>query len=205
MRIVFLLSIIIILPPATISCNLPDSEGKSVSSSYIQAQYAGNLGLISVGYGRFFFNKKLTVGFCYGILPGFLNGSRVNTLALKPAIHYKEFNLSGKKINCYLGISVNYAIASNTYLKYPDYYIEGYYKSNAIHFNPFAGAGISFPMHSRIFDNLILYSELGTIDYQIWYAIKNSEVSFAEIWNLGFGLTFQLKYPQCTRFSPGRP
>jgi hypothetical protein len=193
MRIIFILAVILWFAPVAASVNSSDTVRNRIGPSYIQSQYAGNLGLVSFGYSRDFFNNTLSIGLFYGILPKFINRCRVNTIALKPAIQFNEFYLLGRKTNCYLGISINYALASNTYLKYPDYYIDGYYKSNAIHFNPFIGAGICFPVHYKICNNIILYSELGSVDYLIWYAIINREVSFAEIWNLSFGLTFQLK------------
>jgi len=46
--------------------------------------------------------------------------------------------------------------------------------------------------HPKV-NKLSLYTELGTVDYEIWYALKNKEVALYEIFNLCFGMIFQLK------------
>lgn len=176
-----------------IFCNQSDSLKITANPLYVNSQFAGNLGLVSVGIGKSYFNNKLTVGFKYGYLPKFINGNKVHILALKTALHFREYSTLGIRYGLYMGTSVNFSIASNTYLKYPDYYPEGYYMTNAIHLNPFMGVRFILPHDNGKFDNISVYTELGTVDYKIWYALKNKKISADEIWNLCFGIAFQLK------------
>ena len=104
-----------------------DTLKKTGPDLYVKAQFAGDLGLISIGIGEEFFNNKLSVDFNYGYTPNFLNGVRVHTFAIKHAIHLKEHYISGVNAGCYFGNVINYNITSNTYAKLPEYYPEGYY------------------------------------------------------------------------------
>lgn len=170
-----------------------DSIKTAGKNLYLKVQYAGNIGLVSVGLGKEFCNDKLSFDLNYGYLPESVNGVRVHTFALKPALMVKKFNLSGFMSHCYIGASFNYGITANTYLRYPDYYPKGYYYTNALHVNPFLGMGIRLTPLKKKLGKISVYTELGTIDYEIWQAIKNKEINLVEIWNLCFGLAFQFR------------
>ncbi len=159
---------------------------------YAKMQYAGNMGLASVGLGKTCFRNRLTLDFNYGYLPKKINGSRVHTLALKSAYQFRNHRLSIFDIRYYAGISINYAITDNTYLSYPDYFPSDYYNSNAIHLNPFLGVRLTLPEKENKPGAIGIYAELGTVDYKIWYAIANKEIKSNDIWNLCFGITFPL-------------
>lgn len=68
-----------------------------------------------------------------------------------------------------------------------------YYPQNSGHFNPFIGLKQGMEINARKISKLSLYSELGTVDYEIWYALKNKEIAVYDILNLCFGMIFQLK------------
>lgn len=159
---------------------------------YAKMQYAGNLGLASIGLGKTYLKDRLTVDFNYGYLPKEINGSRVHTLALKSAYQFKKHQLSIFFIRYYTGISFNYAITDNTYLSYPDYFPSDYYNTNAVHVNPFLGIKLALPNKADKPDAIEIYAELGTVDYKIGYAIANKEIKPKDIWNLCFGITFPL-------------
>lgn len=159
---------------------------------YAKMQYAGNMGLASVGVGKTYFRNRLTLDFNYGYLPKEINGSRVHTLALKSAYQFRKHQLSIFDIRYYTGVSLNYAITDNTYLSYPDYFPSDYYNSNAFHLNPFLGVRLSLPEKEVKPGAIGIYAELGTVDYKIWYAIANKEIKSNDIWNFCFGITFPL-------------
>jgi hypothetical protein len=169
-----------------------DTLKKAGPDLYVKAQFAGDLGLISIGIGEEFFNKKLSVDLNYGYTPKNLNGVRVHTFAIKHAFHLKEHDLSGVNAGFYFGNVINYNITSNTYAKLPDYYPEGYYVPNAIHLNPFIGARINLPIKSKRSNILSIYSELGSVDYKVWYALKSKKIKLYEIWNICFGMVFYI-------------
>ena len=170
-----------------------DSTGTSRDNLYIKTQFAGNIGLVSVGVGKEYLNGKLSVDLNYGYLPACINGTSVSTFAIKPALLIKDFSIAGVQSSLSAGICFTYSATRNTHLKYPDYFPEDYYLGNAMHANPFLRISLfQFPSESKS-GRLSLFSELGTMEYQIWYALKNKEVSFTEICNLCFGLTYRLK------------
>lgn len=168
-------------------------SGNSGKIRYCKIQYAGNLGLFSIGYGKSIQKTNVTVDFNYGYLPSFVNGTSVHTIALKPAFHFNIATVGEIRTGVYTGASVNYSIASKTYLKYPDYFPKDYYNPNAIHVNPFIGARIGLPVNGNKIKVCSLYSELGTVDYQLKLAFSNKQIRMVDIVNLCFGLVFVIK------------
>jgi hypothetical protein len=159
----------------------------------IQFQYAGNMGLVSAGIGKCFFNERFNTHLIYGYLPKSINGVSVHTFAVKSSYQIKDFKLSSSlKMGSYAGFSILYGITRNTYMKYPNYYPDEYYDSNALHIGPFIGFNMSLPVKSKKINKLFLYSELGSVDYQIYYGLKNKTVKPHEILNLSFGVSFRL-------------
>ncbi len=178
---------------SSLSGNDTDSTVISRDNLYFKTQFAGNIGLLSVGIGKEYLDGKLSVDLNYGYLPACINGTSVSTFAIKPAFRIKDFSISGIQTSLSAGICFTYSATRNTHLKYPDYFPDDYYLGNAVHANPFLRISL---FHFPSGDNskrLSLFSELGTMEYQIWYALKNKEVSFSEICNLCFGLTYRLK------------
>jgi hypothetical protein len=171
----------------------PTIASMGTDSKYIRAQFAGNMGLFSVGVGHSFYNNRLFADLGYGYLPSSINGADVHTLAIKAVCNLFKYQINPVNPAFYLGTSLTYSITDNTYMKYPDYYPNGYYSPNAFHLNPFLGATVELPCFLPGLDAIWLYSEIGTVDYKIWYYIKNKTIDFDDIWNLCFGLTFHLK------------
>jgi hypothetical protein len=158
---------------------------------YSKMQYAGNIGMGSIGLGTFLFHDKVSVDFSYGYLPASKQSQTVNTLALKPAYHVGSFKGTHLRWGLYSGICVTYSLTNNTYVSYPDHFPKGYYMSNAFHLNPFIGFKI-MPRKSNRVNAHCFYTELGTVDYKLWYALSNKKVSALDIWNLCFGITLPL-------------
>lgn len=167
--------------------------GNPARVRYFKIQYAGNMGLFSIGYGKSILKTNVTVDINYGYLPSFINGVSVHTIALKPSFHFNMATIGKTSTGVYTGASVNYSIASKTYMKYPDYFPRNYYNPNAIHVNPFIGARIGFPVNGKKIKVCSLYSELGTVDYQLKLAFTNKLIRMADIVNLCFGVVFVVK------------
>jgi len=181
--------LLISLSLASVTGKQADTVNATKKHLYYKTQYAGNLGLVSVGIGKEF-NHIFSMDLNYGYLPEFINGASVHTFAVKGAFLIKKFALSGIHPSFHLGANINYAITQNTYLRYPSYYPKGYYFPNALHLCPFIRVGASLPWQNRKFDKIIIYSEIGTVEYEIYNAIRDRNVRFYEIWNICFGLTF---------------
>jgi hypothetical protein len=182
--LIILIASFIVIP---VNANPDSNEKFGDKDYYLKSQYAGNLGLFSGGIGKDLLNHKISLDFLYGYLPKSLNGVQVHTIAIKPAYHFKKYTISKIKADCYIGAAVNYNLTHNTYLKFPNCIPKGYYVQNVIHINPLIGTRISFPFKNRRLDNLSIFTELGTVDYKIWYALKNRNIGLDEIWNICFG------------------
>lgn len=188
-KITLIALVLIALPVLPIIGNQADSINDNKKHLYFKTQYAGNWGLASVGIGKEY-GRIFSVDVNFGHLPEFINGARVNTFAVKPAFLITKFTLSGIQLSVHLGASLNYAITKNTFLRYPAYYPDGYYLPNALHLCPYIRATVSAPLKGKKIEKISVYSEIGTVEYEIYNAIRDREVKFYEIWNLCFGLAF---------------
>jgi hypothetical protein len=159
------------------------------SPDYLNFQYAGNLGLASVGVGYLSKNEKHNFGLSYGYLPSSVNSVEVHTVSAKGAFNFRKHKLSEKAfLNGYVGTNLLYSITNNTYLKFPGYFPSDYYFANAIHFAPFLGIKIG----SRKSISKFSYIELGTLDYYLFNRIRYRRSKFSDSLNLCMGLTFPL-------------
>jgi hypothetical protein len=171
------------------------SAGDSVSINKrplnIQLQYAGNLGLVSGGIGTTYLKDRLNVYLIYGYLPGSIHGVTVHSFAFKTYYEFAHTHLSNRLyLDYYIGLSVFYAFTKNTYLDYPDYYPDDYYSPNAIHATFYLGPKLNYKIHNSRLKAVSLYTEIGSLDYYLYYSFKTDYVSFWEIWNLSGGLVF---------------
>lgn len=191
MQKLVVLLMILLFPLCSFSA---DSSKFKIKPYQIQLQYAGNLGLFSVGAGKSFFNDKLNTFLIYGYLPKSIHGVTVHTIALKSSLRYANTELSPVfDLDFYTGALVLYGITNNTYLVYPDYFPDGYYITNAIHASIHIGARLNKIVPYENLQKISFYTELGTIDYQICNAITNNTIKIFDIWNLCFGVVFSLK------------
>ena len=162
---------------------------KLFAPDYLNFQYAGNLGLGSVGFGYISENEKHNFGLSYGYLPSSVNSVEVHTVSAKSAFNFRKHKLSEKAfLNGYVGTNLLYSITDNTYLKFPGHFPSDYYFANAIHFAPFLGIKIG----SRKTITKFSYIELGTLDYYLLNRIKYRRSKFRDSLNLCMGLTFPL-------------
>ncbi len=160
----------------------------------IQLQYAGNYGLFSLGVGKSYLQDKLNAFLIYGYLPKGMHGVTVHTFALKSVYNIASSNLSdGAYLDYYKGLGVIYGITRNTYLKYPDYFPDGYYEfPNALHLSLFLGLKLNLGIISTMFNSISFFAELATLDYQHWSAVSTKYVSLTDIWNVSFGFVFTI-------------
>lgn len=188
--------LIIIITVCAISFIMPfkiNASNFTFNPEYIKIQYAGNLGLVSVGTGKYINNKKATIDFNYGYLPALVHNARVHTFALKSTYQSREISLRTIKSRVYVGAALAYSITRNTYLKMPDKLPLNYYAQNAVHLEPFVGAKVLLPTQNQCLRKWALYSEIGTVDYKLLYKIQNKSIDFCDLWNICFGIWVQFK------------
>jgi len=186
-----LLLLLVLIPGNIFASGNKDAKltKKIFVPDYLNLQYAGNLGLGSVGIGYISKNEKHNFGLSYGYLPSSVNSVEVNTVSAKGAFNFKKHKLSEKAfLNGYVGTNLLYSITDNTYLKFPGHFPSDYYFANAVHFAPFMGIKIG----SRKSITKFSYIELGTLDYYLLNRIKYRRSKFSDSLNLCMGLTFPL-------------
>lgn len=159
----------------------------------LNIQYAGNLGLVSLGVGKSFMHEKLDVHLIYGYLPKMINGTSVHTFGIKSSYNIAKTRLSdASNVGYYGGLNAFYSIAEKTYLNYPDYYPDGYYNTNAIHSSIFAGTRFNKKVSHPKVKAISLFTEFGTLGYQLWTALSNKHVNVLDILNFSAGITLKL-------------
>lgn len=191
-RILIISAILVMYPCFMKAQDRPDTiTTRNTRPLYVNFQYAGNVGIASVGAGTAFFHQKMYIGFIYGYLPESVNDAVVHTIAIKTYYKFLPRNLS-KKVSTfgYIGTNINYGITKNTYLKYPDYFPDDYYNTNAIHIAPFIGGKIDFSKSNSLLEKIGIYCELGTIDKYVADMVISKQVSVFDIFSLGTGISF---------------
>jgi hypothetical protein len=168
-----------------------DTVSKHKNPTFAQVQYAGNMGLVSIGIGKSFFSERLSTCLIYGYLPENTNGADVHTVALKSYYTVIKKQINPKSaLEGYLGASIIRGITKNTYLKYPSQYPKNYYPPNAYHLALFTGAKhTALIKNNKLFEKIAAFIEFGTIDYELWYGIKTDYIGFFDLWNVSFGIT----------------
>ncbi|HEY9123511.1 MAG TPA: hypothetical protein PK252_12065 [Bacteroidales bacterium] len=192
MLLLLVLLVILFSTSCIYAQNNKDSVIEPKGPTYMKVQYAGNIGLLSVGMGQTYMDDKLYVDLNYGYLPKRLNGVRVHSFAIKASYQFVQGQLSSLELGSYAGMCVLYGITSNTYIRYPDLYPDDYYLPNALHLMPLVGCNARCLSVDKRVSRVALYSELGTVDYKIWYALKNKKIKPADIFNFSFGVRYKM-------------
>ena len=186
------ISVIAVLALQFLGVNQADTVTPTKKHQYIKTQYAGNIGFVSIGTGYEY--KRTSIDLSYGYLPKLVNGVRVHTLSLRPKVHFGQFVISRVKSGFYFGAGINYSFGRNIYGEIPNYYSIDYYWPNAFHLSPFLGGRVGFSSKKQKGKNVYLYSELGTVEYKIWYAMQNKKrIKPYDIWDICFGMTIPLR------------
>jgi len=155
----------------------------------LNLQYAGNIGLISVGTGREFYKDQFMVDLHLGYLPRRFGHSQVFTIAAKTSIVFIKKEIQQFHLNGYCGTTLAYSITNNTYLRYPSYYPNSYYDfPNSFHFFPYLGL-LSYRHQSQI----AYYLEFGSTDYKLIAAYRNNCLGLRDVLNISLGLSYFLK------------
>jgi len=108
------LSLIAGLALQFLGVNQDDTIKTKDKHQYFKAQYAGNIGFVSIGTGYEY--KRTSIDLSYGYLPKLVNGVRVHTLSLRPKVHFGEFVIAPITAGFYFGAGINYSFGRNIYL-----------------------------------------------------------------------------------------
>jgi hypothetical protein len=159
---------------------------------HMVVQFAGNIGLLSVGPGYSYFRDKVQTDILYGITPAFETQTSIHILTAKTAYHPVKVKLNKGYIlePLRLGMGISYSIGNQFYTSWPDRYPDGYYWwTTSFRLTPFLGTSISRSIGNgdTAIKRVQLYSELGTHDLAIISMVNNKHFPVGRILNIAFG------------------
>ena len=160
---------------------------------YVKAQFAGNIGVVSVGAGYQLFNKVLYSELLYGYVPESVSkADKIHLITIK-----NTFPIYRKKIGNNLtitpiaGFTTSYDVGTNSFTTLPGIYPDDYYVPNAFHFTLFGGAMVHKDFEKgKLIKGMDFYAELGTVETYLWYTITSREVTFSDVFSTSFGVNF---------------
>lgn len=175
------------------------SQWDKLTPRYVKIQYAGGMGLISIGtgwdYGK---NKQWETDLLFGYLPRYSTKKSKITFTLKQNFipWSKRLNKNFSLEPLATGLYVNTIFDGEFWVNEPDKYPNGYYSfSTKMRFNIYIGQRITFhiPSEKRFFTKSITaFYEISSNDLYIASAFTNSYLKPTDYLRLSFGLKMQL-------------
>lgn len=169
---------------------------QSIIPRYTKIQYAGSMGIISVGTGWNYGHNHWETDLWLGYVPKYTDKHAMITFTLKQ--HYIPWNIDlGKKfrlspLTC--GIFINTLLDRDFWITEPDRYPKGYYGfSTRIRSHIFLGQKITFKLQpNKPHKSISLYYDISTCDLYLISAFTNHYLKPKDYLSLGFGLQFQI-------------
>lgn len=165
---------------------------------YQKIQYAGSMGLISLGvgwdYGK---HKQWETDLFLGYLPRFDGSSGHATITLKENYIPWQINLAKSerwKVEPFtVSLYINKIFGDEFWSREPDKYPDGYYGlATNLRFNLAFGQRVRFKVKPiGLSEQLTLFYEFGTNDLYIISYFTNKYLHFSHIFNLSLGIKFQ--------------
>lgn len=166
-------------------------QGNRFLPDFLNTQFAGNMGMMSVGAGFQWKAIGYEVTFLYGYVPEKYSTRDIHTLAMR-----HTFSLSKRARNpihrfrTHAGIGILFDTGNHSSWKLPDVFPEGYYFTNSLHGSIYLGGSYTF--RGSTFDTVEVYSELGTLGRYLYYYIKSPNVDARYVFNLSLGVKLYL-------------
>jgi len=185
--------LILLLLTVVIGLACPKSHAKDrpwFFPDHFKSQYAGNMGLVSVGLGYSHFDDKLHLDVFYGYVPTFVGGVETHTVTTKIAVFPINYIIKpGHKLSpLTFGWNLSVIIGEDYFFKPPDRYPENYYWATNFKIMPYIGARAHRDLSNRIpFSGLDFYVEIGTVDLYLHDFLHSKFVGIWDILNFSFG------------------
>ncbi|MFA8299258.1 MAG: hypothetical protein ACEPOV_03775 [Hyphomicrobiales bacterium] len=166
---------------------------KAFIPDYVRIQFAGQVGMISVGPGWNFLDKKIKTEVFYGYLPVRYSTAEVNTLGIKTSYLPISLKREGffNKISPYVLASINMTISdgSKTFIKNPNNFPKGYYSPTSIRISPGIGINMTHDLKEGYYiKDLDLYFETVTNNVYLDYLFTNRTVKVNDVFSLAIGV-----------------
>ena len=160
---------------------------------YVKAQFAGNIGLVSLGVGYKLFNEALYSELLYGFVPEWASkADNIHLITIKNTFPFFRKKI-GKNLTItpIAGFTTTLDIGTNSFTTLPSIYPQGYYVPSAVHFTLFGGALIHKDFKQpKTFKGVDFYLEFGTVETYLWYALATKEVDLIDVFSADIGVNF---------------
>jgi len=165
---------------------------------YQKVQYAGDMGLISLGVGWDYGKKKQwETDLFLGYLPRFDGDKGHVTITLKE--NYIPWEIKVRKTERWafdpftVSLYINKIFGDEFWTREPDKYPDGYYGlATNLRFNLAFGQRLHFKVKPiGLSERLTVFYEFGTNDLYIISYFCNKYLKFSDIFNLSLGIKFQ--------------
>ena len=158
---------------------------------FVTTQFAGNIGFLSVGAGRYLFNNKVQTSFLYGYVPKRIGGEHIHTIAMRNNIDlFSRTFAQNKQADLYFNLGINYETGRNSMNKLEDKYPDGYYSTNSFHFPLSLGIRFSHINYGNRIKKISYFAEVGALGLYLYDNILAQEYSSSSIYSLSFGANF---------------
>lgn len=164
---------------------------------YSKLQFAGSMGMLSIGPGWNYGNDHWETDFLLGLVPRNSDRHAMATITLKQ--NYLPWHISLHErffiepLTC--GLYINTLLDKDFWVKNPDRYPKGYYTfSTRVRTHIFVGQRITLNLKSRKRWNksISLFYELSTCDLYLISAATNHYLKPRDYLSLSFGAKFQI-------------
>lgn len=185
----------LVISPVFANDTLPKSKLHKFIPHYFKTQFAGNIGLISIGAGYRLAHDHLLTEALYGYVPASVSqGNRIHTITIKNTYAILKPKAKKHHITPLVGLTASVETGNNSFVRLPEQFPENYYSTNAFHFTGFVGAKHHIKLNSsKVFKAIEYYYEIGSVDTHLWYKILSPEVKWRQVGSSALGVNFYLK------------
>lgn len=159
---------------------------------FVRAQFAGGIGMVSVGLGRTHANRAIESAVVYGFTPKFDAPRSIHTLTHQ-VVWQNSDQWRGQRYdwNFFAGINTSFVISGGeTFVSLPDRYPDNHYSPNAVRFYGFIGIrGTRWADSRKRINQKSLFIALNTHDQSIRYFINDPKTGYRNLFSLSFGFT----------------
>ena len=137
---------------------------------YVPAQFAGNIGLFSLGVGYSSNHDNYHINFLYGYVPSSVAGTEIHTITAKNIFPLTRYGM-------------------------PSHYPEGYYDfPKNVHVIAYGGARLQhlFQEDFKLLRGMEFYCEAGTVDIYLWYKAMSNHIRLNQIFSVALGVNLLL-------------
>jgi len=162
---------------------------------YVKLQFAGGIGLLSIGVGYSFFKEKLEVSYFYGYVPKAVSIDDLHSVSLQVTAKFFRFkaNKNIEIVPLNVGWFIHHTFGNEYWITLPSHYPDEYYW-----WSPGRNSGIFLggEIKTKLLSNktpasgTAFYARVGSRGLYLTSKFGNSAIPFRDIVEFGFGVAF---------------